>query len=116
MSECPSCGGPTERPWRYCPWCARPQRVKLVEFFRAHPLLGSGQGKALRVSRYLGDEEAERHVRFSVWQEQGDRAAAESAISLDEGEAGRLVRFLADRPSEGADPDAITTEMPHLRR
>jgi hypothetical protein len=24
--------------FRYCPWCAAPQRLKLVEFFRArHP-------------------------------------------------------------------------------
>ena len=61
-----------------------PLRRKLVEFFRADE---RDHGKALRVSRYLD----ERHVRFSVWDENG---RAEAAVSLDEREAGRLARFL----------------------
>ena len=84
MAPCAHCGGEVEERYRYCPWCAAPQRRKLVEFFRAHE---RDHGKALRVSRYLDA----RHVRFSVWDESG---RAEAAVSLDEREAGRLARFL----------------------
>ena len=84
MAPCANCGGEVEERYRYCPWCAAPQRRKLVEFFRAHE---RDAGKALRVSRYLD----ERHVRFSVWDERG---RAEAAVSLGEGEAERLTRFL----------------------
>ena len=91
MAPCAHCGGEVEERFRYCPWCAAPQRRKLVEFFRAHE---RDHGKALRVSRYLD----ERHVRFSVWDESG---RAEAAVSLDEREAGRLARFLGPhRPRE----------------
>jgi len=44
------------------------------------------------VSRYLGPTAEERHVRFSVWSEDG---RAEAEVSLDEGEALRLARFVA---------------------
>jgi len=112
MAECPSCGRVTERRWRYCPWCAAPQRLKLVEFFRAHPLRASERGKALRVSRYLGETEDERHVRFSVWQERGERVEAESAVSLDEDEAERLARFLTDSPvGSGCTPGEATEPL-----
>ena len=86
MSECGHCGAQTEARFRFCPWCAAPQRRKLVEFFHAHP---RDADKALRVSWYL---EEERQVRFSVWDEEG---VATAAISLDETEAGRLASFLA---------------------
>ena len=69
-----------------CPWCAAPQRSKLVEFFRAHP---RDAGQALRVSRYLTEEP---QVRFSVWSADG---VAEAAVSLEEAEAERLAGFLA---------------------
>jgi hypothetical protein len=83
---CAECGNELESAFRFCPWCAAPQRSKLVEFFRAHP---RDEGKALRVSRYLtGDP----HVRFSVW---GADGVAEAAVSLDEGEAERLSVFLS---------------------
>jgi hypothetical protein len=82
---CAECGGELAASFRFCPWCAAPQRRKLVEFFRAHP---RDEGKALRVSRYLTDEP---HVRFSVWSPDG---VAEAAVSLDEREAGRLADFL----------------------
>ena len=72
--------------FRFCPWCATPQRSKIVEFFRAHPRDGE---KALRVSRYLTDDP---QVRFSVWNEDG---VATAAISLEEQEAQRLASFLA---------------------
>jgi uncharacterized protein YigA (DUF484 family) len=75
--------------FRYCPWCAAPQRLKLVEFFRGRP---SEEDKALRVSRYLHDDLDERHVRFSIWSD----ARVEAAVSLDDDEAERLGRFLLD--------------------
>lgn len=94
VSECPHCGRRVEQEFRFCPWCAGVLRVKITEFFRAHADIEDDVGKALRVSRYLGGESAGRHVRFSVWNEGGE---AEAAVSLDEREALRLVRFLAPR-------------------
>ena len=91
MRECHQCGGELEAAFRFCPWCAAPQRSKLVEFFRAHPLI-RGNG-ALRVSRYLGPTSEERHVRFSVWNPTGQ---AQAAVSLDDDEAERLGHFLLD--------------------
>lgn len=85
MRACAECGGELVAAFRFCPWCAAPQRRKLVEFFRAHP---RDEGKALRVSRYLTEEP---HVRFSVWSPDG---VAEAAVSLDEREADRLADFL----------------------
>jgi hypothetical protein len=85
MARCPRCGAEIEERFRFCPWCASPQRTKIVEFFKPHP---RDAGKALRVSRYLtGDP----HVRFSVWSETG---VAEGAVSLRESEAAKLARFL----------------------
>ena len=92
LVACRQCGGSVEEAFRFCPWCAAPLRSKLVEFFRPHPLVESHAGRALRVSRYLGPSAEERHVRFSVWNEEGQ---AEAAVSLDEGEALRLARFVA---------------------
>jgi hypothetical protein len=91
MRECRQCGGEIEAAFRFCPWCAALQRSKLVEFFRAHPLI-RGDG-ALRVSRYIGTAEEERHVRFSVWNPNGE---AQAAVSLDDSEADRLGHFLLD--------------------
>src|ERR671937_263257 len=91
MARCARCGGDVEKRFRFCPWCAQPQRRKIVEFFRPHP---RDAGKALRVTRYLTEDP---HVRFSVWNESG---VAESAVSLDEREAGRVARFL--RPPKHA--------------
>jgi hypothetical protein len=86
MRVCADCGGELAAAYRFCPWCAAPQRRKLVEFFRAHP---RDAGSALRVSRYLTEEP---HVRFSVWNAKG---VAEAAVSLEEREAERLAIFLA---------------------
>jgi hypothetical protein len=88
MAQCPHCGGETEADYRYCPWCASPQRRKLVEFFLG---VDPDVGRALRVSRYL----PERRVRFSVWDETG---TARAAVSIDEEEATRLSAFLAPPP------------------
>ena len=92
MHTCRQCGGTTGDDYRYCPWCAAPQRVKLVEFFAG---TGAEAGKALRVSRYA----EEGHVRFSVWDESG---VAEAAVSIDEREAQRLSDFLGVRDRLGA--------------
>jgi hypothetical protein len=85
MAQCMRCGGELEERFRFCPWCAQPQRRKIVEFFSPHP---RDAGKALRITRYLTEDP---HIRFSVWNESG---MAEGAVSLDEREAGRVARFL----------------------
>ncbi len=87
MHGCKACNGVIEGDYRYCPWCAAPQRAKLVEFFGG---TGDESGRALRVSRYVD----EQHVRFSVWDESG---TAEAAVSIDEREAQRLAAFLSPR-------------------
>jgi hypothetical protein len=83
MGACGACGGPVERQFRFCPWCSAPLRRKLTEFF-----LGDG-GRALRVSRYLVEDE--RQVRFSVWSEEG---VAEAVVALSDQEADRLADFV----------------------
>ena len=84
MHTCKACSGRIEGDYRYCPWCAAPQRAKLVEFFGG---TRADSGRALRVSRYVD----EQHVRFSVWDASG---TAEAAVSIDEAEAQRLSAFL----------------------
>jgi hypothetical protein len=95
MRACPGCREEVDEQFRFCPWCGAPQRVKLVEFFPAHPLVEGDRGKALRVSRYLG-EDVLRHVRFSVWSDGGRTPRADAAVSLAEDESERLARFLAE--------------------
>jgi hypothetical protein len=92
MGECRVCHSRLAENFRFCPWCATPQRLKLVEFFRPSQAVEGDRGRALRVSRYLGTEDEPSHVRFSVWNEAGE---AEAAISLDPPEARRLSRFLS---------------------
>lgn len=89
MAQCAHCGGETDARHRFCPWCAAPQRRKLVEFFRG---VDEDERRALRVSRYL----PERRVRFSVWDETG---TARAAVSLDDMEAARLAAYLSPPPS-----------------
>jgi hypothetical protein len=105
MTSCTGCGAEIERAFRFCPWCGRAQRLKLTEFFLGHPAVEGGMRRALRVSRYFGEEPMERHVRFSVWSESGSgRTRVEAAVSLDEEEAERVARFLGS--GEGAqEPD-----------
>ena len=96
MPACASCRGEVEERFRFCPWCAAAQRAKIVEFFAGHLLVEDDPAKALRVSRYLGDTEEHRHVRFSVWSGGGTTPRAEAAVSLADDEAQRLARFLED--------------------
>jgi len=86
--HCSQCENQVDDAFRYCPWCAAPQRTKIVEHFRAHPLLEHEPG-GLRVSRYL---RGTRHVRLSIWGP--DRAIA--ALALEEREARRLAAFLTE--------------------
>ena len=74
---------------RRLPRCQRTAGRAAERADRLARALESDRGKALRVSRYLGDEP---HVRFSVWDERG---VATAAVSLDEPEAQRLAAFLA---------------------
>jgi hypothetical protein len=103
VHDCRECGESVDAQYRYCPWCAAPQRRKLVEFFAG---TGAEAGKALRVSRYRD----EGHVRFSVWDEAG---VAEAVVSVDDGEAARLAAFLGPTaalppaPARGGAPPAV---------
>ena len=103
MPACTGCGAELEESFRFCPWCARPQRLKLTQFFAGHPELEGAGRRALRVSRYL----REHHVRFSVWSEAGpERARVEAAVSLDEAEAARLSSFLAAYAGDESETEA----------
>ena len=100
MTQCRRCPEDVDRRLRYCPWCGAPLRRKVTELF------GGTDGKALRVSRYFGDEEQEPQVRVSVWSEAlGRHLRADAAVSLAEDEAERLARFLAEVPA----PDEAQT-------
>jgi hypothetical protein len=99
MGACGACGGAVERRFRFCPWCSAPLRRKLTEFF-----LGDG-GKALRVTRYLVEDE--RQVRFSVWSEEG---VAEAVVALSDEEADRLADFVVQtsvRPAACSETEPI---------
>ena len=87
MRQCRECANDVAAEFRFCPWCAAPQRRKLVEFFRG---ADADARKALRVSLYV----PERRVRFSVWDESG---TARAAVSLAEDEAARVAEFVAPR-------------------
>jgi hypothetical protein len=86
MASCAACGSDIEAKFRFCPWCGVVQRRKIVEFFSPH---ANSPGRALRVTRYIGDEP---QVRFSVW----DDGVARAAVSLNEDEALRLAAFLEE--------------------
>ena len=90
MHTCRHCGNGVEDRFRYCPWCALPQRRKLVEFFAPHPAVPGDALKALRVSRYFGDEDTVPQVRVSIW----NKDVAEAAVSLSPEEAVRVAAFL----------------------
>ena len=90
MRTCRHCRNAVEDRFRFCPWCAAPQRTKLVEFFAPHPGMPADRLKALRVSRYVASDERPAQFRFSIWE--NDRA--EAAVSLTDEEAGRLALFV----------------------
>jgi hypothetical protein len=94
VHECRQCGRAVADTFRYCPWCALPQRTKLVEFFGPHPDVPGDARKAMRLSRYFGSDDVPPQFRFSIWED--DAAAA--AVSLTEEEAERLADFIAPLP------------------
>jgi hypothetical protein len=99
MTSCRQCGGDVEAAFRFCPWCGHVQRLKLTEFFFGHGAIESEARRTLRISRYLGEDAEERHVRFSVWSESvPGKTTVEAAVSLDEDEADRVARFLSYAP------------------
>jgi len=103
--HCSRCETELDDAFRFCPWCAAPQRTKIVEHFRGHPLL-EREPTGLRVSRYL---RGTRHVRLSIWD--ADRAVA--AMALEEHEARRLAVFLTE--SETARPRPSRIERARTR-
>jgi hypothetical protein len=93
LRSCAQCGGEIADEHRFCPWCAAPQRLKLVRFFPSDATVAADRGKMLRVSLYLGAPSEKQHVRFSVWNEEG---VAEAAVSLSPDEARRLASFVVN--------------------
>lgn len=102
--SCVHCGRQVEPAFRYCPWCGSAQRRKLVEFFRGDDVLDPG--RALRVSRYFRTHDQEPHVRFSVWNDEGE---AQAAISIDDEDAERLAAFL--RPAARRPRRSLATRL-----
>jgi hypothetical protein len=101
VRECAACGGRVEQAHRFCPWCAAPQRRKLVEFFRGHQGVDDSADQALRVSQYLDADVPGGHVRVSIWDESATVAAA---VSINRREAERLARFLLPGDRAGVQP------------
>ena len=108
--SCVHCGQDVRAAFRYCPWCGAAQRRKLVEFFRGHEELD--RGRSLRVSRYFRTHDQEPHVRFSVWNEEGE---AQAAVSIEEEDAARLATFLRPpaRPRQNRLREVLEQLRPH---
>jgi hypothetical protein len=104
--RCFECDSELSESFRFCPHCAAPQRSKLVEYFRGHPLIETDP-VGLRVSRYLGDD---RHIRLSIWY--GDHASA--VIALEEYEARRLAAFLSRRVELPETPSLVDRLLAHV--
>jgi hypothetical protein len=108
MGTCKQCAREVEAAFRFCPWCGHAQRLKLTEFFFGHSGIEGDARRALRISRYLGDEPEERHVRFSVWSEVAPgRPRVEAVVSLDDDEAERVARFLIYAPEVSAPTEPL---------
>ena len=48
MAQCPHCEREVAVEYRYCPWCAEPLRLKLVELFR-----GADEDEAARLGAFV---------------------------------------------------------------
>jgi len=86
MPVCDHCRGSVESSFRFCPWCASPLRLKIVEYFPADQTIDTST-EGLRVSRYFGEH---THSRFSIW----SAGRTEAVVSLDAEETDRLGHFL----------------------
>jgi hypothetical protein len=108
MGTCRQCSREVDAEFRFCPWCGHAQRLKLTEFFFGHPGIEGDDRRALRISRYLGDEPEERHVRFSVWSEVAPGCPrVEAVVSLEDDEAERVARFLTWAPEVSAPTEPL---------
>lgn len=105
---CSSCDRAVEPTWRYCPWCAAPQRRKLVEFFAPHPAQAGDAELALRVSRYVDPDPDVRQTRVSIWQADGSAVAA---IGLDDAETARLATYLSLPVDAAAPRDTLRSRL-----
>ena len=90
MPVCNHCRERVEPGFRFCPWCAAPLRLKILEYFPADQTIDPGT-EGLRVSRYFGEH---THSRFSIW----SAGRTEAVVSLDSDETDRLGRFLLPPP------------------
>ena len=106
MKTCRECGNGVEDRFRYCPWCAAPQRRKLVEFFAPHPAVDADAQKALRVSRYFGDDEtaAAGPLQHLVGRVRRGRSLADARRRRE-----RVAAFLAPPPRRPAARPASRT-------
>lgn len=89
---CRSCGQAIEREHRFCPWCATPQRRKIVAHFPPHPEV-QASGRGLRVSRYFDPVDGPPHTRMSIYGPDGRIACV---VALDDDSTNDLARFLED--------------------
>jgi hypothetical protein len=87
---CRSCGQAIERDHRFCPWCATPQRPKVVALFPPHPEVDAS-GRGLRVSRYFDPVDGPPHTRMSIYGPEGRIACV---VALDDRSTNELARFL----------------------
>jgi hypothetical protein len=87
---CRSCGQPIEREHRFCPWCAAPQRHKVVALFPPHPDVDAS-GRGLRVSRYFDPADGPPHTRMSIY---GPDERIAGVVALDDDATNDLARFL----------------------
>ena len=68
VRTCRGCGNGVEDRFRYCPWCAVPQRRKLVEFFAPHPGM---PGDVQKARRYYGLLETQFRTYYEKANKQG---------------------------------------------
>ena len=87
---CRNCGQGVEREHRFCPWCAAPQRRKVVALFPPHPEVDAS-GRGLRVSRYFDPADGPPHTRMSIY---GSDGRVSSVVALDDDSTDSLTRFL----------------------
>ena len=87
---CRSCGQAIEREHRFCPWCATPQRRKVVALFPPHPEVDAS-GRGLRVSRSFDPADGPPHTRMSIY---GRDGRVTCVVALDDDSTNDLARFL----------------------
>lgn len=94
---CRSCGQPVESEHRFCPWCASPQRRKVVALFPPHPDV-EASGRGLRVSRYFDPIDGPPHTRLSIY---GADRRVRCVVALDDQSRTDLAQFLVSPGADG---------------